>query len=52
MMYKIQQPARTHCATEHLATGRRGHPLQLMVQCSWIQAHEHSILYTLFIPKH
>ena len=53
MMYKIQhglvdiplskytQPARTHCATEHLAAGRKGHLLQLMVQRSQMQAYKH-----------
>ncbi|KAK2178352.1 hypothetical protein NP493_546g02033 [Ridgeia piscesae] len=39
---KYTQPARTHCATEHLAAGRRGHPLQLMVQRSRLQAYKHS----------
>ena len=53
VMYKIQhnlvdiplkkytQPARTHCATEHLAAGRRGHPQQLRVQRSRLQAYTH-----------
>ena len=54
MMYKIQhgvvdiplskytQPACTHCVTEHQAAGRRGHPLQLGVQRSRLQAYKHS----------
>ena len=62
MMYKIQhglvdiplskntQPARTHCATEHLAAGRRGHPLQLMVQRSRLQACKHSFFTSTIEP--
>ena len=62
MMYKIQpglvdiplskytQPARTHCATEHLAAGRRGHPLQLMVQHSLLQAYKHSFFISTIEP--
>ena len=62
MMYKIQhglvdiplskytQPARTHCATEHLAAGRRGHPLQLMVQRSRLQAYKHSFFIGTIEP--
>ena len=34
------QPACTHCATEHLAAGRIGHTLQLIVQHSWVQAYD------------
>ena len=53
VMYKIQhnlvdiplnrytQPARTHCATEHLAAVRRWHPQQLRIQRSRIQAYTH-----------
>ena len=36
------QPGRTHSATEHLAAGHKGHPLQLMVQHSQIPAYEHT----------
>ena len=61
-MYKIQhglvdiplskytQPARTRCATEHLAAGRRGHPLQHMVQRSRIQAYKHSFFISTIEP--
>ena len=61
MMYKIQhnlvdiplnkytQPARTHCATEHLAAGRRGHPLQLRFQRSRLQAYKHSFFISTII---
>ena len=55
MMYKIQhdkytQPARTHCATEYLAAGHRGHPLQLMVQRSRLQAYKHSFFVSTIEP--
>ena len=62
MMYKIQhglvdiplnkytQPARTHCATEHLAARSRGHPLQLMVQRSQLQAYKHSFFISTIEP--
>ena len=62
MMYKIQhnlvdiplnrytQPARTHCATEHLAAGRRGHPQQLRIQRSRIQAYKHSFFISTIEP--
>ena len=55
MMYKIQhglvdiplskytQPARIHCATEHLAAGSRG-------QCSRIQAYKHSFFIRTIEP--
>ena len=61
-MYKIQhslvyiplskytQPVRTHCATEHLSAGRRGHPLQLRVQRSRLQAYKHSFFISTIEP--
>ena len=62
MMYTVQhglvdiplstytQPACTHCATEHLAAGHRGQPLQLMVQSSRIQTYEHSFFIAAIEP--
>ena len=47
---KYTQPARTHCATEHLAAGRRGHPLQLRVQRSRLQAYKHSFFISTIEP--
>ena len=47
---KYTQPVRTHCATEHLAAGRRGHPLQLMVQRSRLQAYKHSFSISTIEP--
>ena len=50
MMYKIlhglswhpsvHTPSQHARGTEHLAAGRIGHPLQLMVQHSWVQAYD------------
>ena len=47
---KYTQPARTHCATEHIAAGRRGHPLQLRVQRSRLQACKHSFFISTIEP--
>ena len=45
---KYTQPAPIHCATEHLAAGRRGHPLQLMVQR--IHAYKHVFFISTIEP--
>ena len=47
---KYTQPACTHCATEHLATWRRGRRLQLMVQRLWLQAYKHLFFISTIEP--